>query len=137
MKTSNCLEKENRGKKVGCKRQIYACSSHLRGMSWYVPSGSVLRIVRGSISDSSSKSAMSIGPARASGDSIKMGAPIAICRALAPTIRALSNRVRLGGPMVTSVFSIVSLKGSTWRSHSHSPRHTTTAWWHWGSLHFT
>lgn len=81
--------------------------SHLRGMSWYVPSGRVLRIVRGSILVSSSMRAMSIGPPRLSGDSMRMGAPIAIWRALAPTIRARSKRVIFLGPIATSFFVVV------------------------------
>jgi hypothetical protein len=123
-------------------KKNYPCS-HLRGMSWYVPSGRVLRTVRGSILVSSSKSAMSIGPTWASGDSTRIGAPIAICRALAPTIRARSNRVSLAGPMATSFFEFVSLVLSCTRRHSHathathSSHSTTTARWHRGGLHFS
>jgi len=133
-----CSEKENKKRReYPYSSKFYPCSSHLRGISWYVPFGSVLLIVRGSIPVSSSKSAMSIGPTRASGTSITTGAPMAICRALAPTIRALSNRVSLEGPMETVFSPLDSLERScTWRSHSHST-HSTTAWWHLGSLHFS
>jgi hypothetical protein len=132
-----CSEKENKKRReYPYSSKFYPCSSHLRGISWYVPFGSVLLIVIGSIPESSSKSAMSIGPARASGTSIIIGAPMAICRALAPTIRALSNRVSLAGPMETSFFPFVSLILSCAWGHSHSA-HSATAWRHWRSLHFS
>ena len=132
-----CSEKENKKRReYPYSSKFYPCSSHLRGISWYVPFGSVLLIVIGSIPVSSSKSAMSIGPTRYFGTSTIMGAPMAICRDLAPTIRALSNRVSLAGPIVTSFSSFVILERSCARGHSHSA-HSTTAWWHWGSLHFS
>ena len=81
-------------------------------MSWYSLFGSVRRIVRGRMPELNSKSAMSIGPARASGVSTRSGAPIAICRALAPTIRARSKRVSFLGPILTSFFIVVSLERS-------------------------
>jgi hypothetical protein len=135
-----CSEKENKKRReYPYSSKFYPCISHLRGMSWYVPFGSVLLIVRGSIPESSSKSAMSIGPARASGTSIIMGAPMAICSALAPTIRALSNRVILAGPIETSVSSFFILVLSCAWGHSHSSHsaHSTTAWRHWRSFHFS
>ena len=67
-------------------------------MSWNVPSGKVLLIVIGKIPLSSSLSAMSIGLVSVSITSMSMGAPIDICRDLAPTILAFSNRVIFGGP---------------------------------------
>lgn len=84
--------------------------SHLSGISWNVPSGNVLRIVIGRMPISSSFRAISIGlfspvpPAeRFSSSGRRIGAPIEICRDLAPTILAFSNRVIFGGP--TSTFS--------------------------------
>ena len=59
-------------------------------------------MVIGSIPASSSFRAISIGLIGFSGGGIRIGAPIAICRALAPTIRALSKRVSFGGP--TKIF---------------------------------
>ena len=118
----------------------YATASHFRGMSWNSSFGNVLRMVIGRIPDSSSKSAISIGPAREFGGSTKSGAPIAICRALAPTIRARSKRVTFGGPIETSFFSIVCLiRPCAWRhthashtSHSAHASHSATTWRHWG-----
>ena len=55
----------------------FASKSHLRGMSWYTPSGNVLRTVIGSIPVSSSLRAMSMGLDSDSG-SMSMGAPIDI-----------------------------------------------------------
>jgi hypothetical protein len=52
---------------------------------------------------SSSLRAMSMGLVRLLSTSIKMGAPMDICRDLAPTMRAFSKRVIFGGP--TSTFS--------------------------------
>src|SRR5437879_12917814 len=43
---------------------------------------------------------MSIGDIVPSGSSSSTGAPIETCKALAPTTRAFSNRVSLGGPIV-------------------------------------
>lgn len=77
--------------------------SHFRGMSWKVPSGSVRRTVMGRMPTSSSLRAMSMGLVRLLSTSIKMGAPMDICRDLAPTMRAFSKRVIFGGP--TSTFS--------------------------------
>ena len=84
------------------------------GMSWYVtPSGRVRRIVIGSMPRFSSSIAMSMGLEGATEASIRIGAPMAIWSALAPTIRAFSNRVSLGGPINSSflepVFSERSL----------------------------
>jgi hypothetical protein len=81
--------------------------SHFNGMSWNVLSGSVLLIVIGNMPASNSFNAISIGPVNPSETSMSMGAPIEICRALAPTILAFSNRVILGGPTATLVFSDV------------------------------
>jgi len=49
-----------------------------------------------------------MGFERASEGSMSIGAPMAIWRALAPTIRAFSNRVSLGGPIHISLFRLVS-----------------------------
>ncbi len=51
--------------------------SHFRGISWKVPSGSVLRMVIGKMPASSSTKAMSIGLVFSSA-STKIGAPIEI-----------------------------------------------------------
>ena len=123
-----------------CKRQNYACFSHFRGMSWYSSLGSVRRIVSGRIPLLNSKSAMSIGPAWASGVSTRSGAPIAICKDLAPTIRASSKRVSFVGPILTWFISVVILERSCARRHSHTSHashsaHSTTAWRHWRRLH--
>lgn len=130
-------------KKVRIKAQkSYAyIISHLRGMSWYSSFGNVRRIVIGRVPDFSSTSAISIGPARVFGGSTRIGAPIAICKALAPTIRARSKRVSLAGPIVTSFCSVVCLIRSCTRRHSHAS-HTShsahsTAWWHWRCFHFS
>ncbi len=96
-------------KEWGLKNPIYATVSHLRGMSWNSSFGSVRRIVMGRIPVSSSNIAISIGPARDCGDSTRRGAPIAICKALAPTILARSKRVSLVGPIETSFSSVVCL----------------------------
>ena len=80
-------------------------------MSWKVPSGSVLRIVIGSMPASSSFMAMSMGFVF-SAASTKIGAPIEICSALAPTILAFSKRVIFGGPTMIfwlDVFSTLRL----------------------------
>jgi len=82
--------------------------SHFSGMSWNVPSGSVLLTVMGSMSAASSFSAMSMGPENPSETSTRIGAPMDIWRALAPTIRAFSNRVIFGGPTVILLVSDVS-----------------------------
>lgn len=63
-------------------------------------SGNVRLIVIGRIPASSSLSAMSIGPVKVCWESMSIGAPIDICRALAPTTRAFSKRVSFGGPTV-------------------------------------
>ena len=57
------------------KNGLYA--SHLRGMSWKVPSGRVLRMVMGRMFASNSHKAMSIGFVF-SAASTKIGAPIEI-----------------------------------------------------------
>jgi len=69
------------------------------GTSWWVPSGNVRLIVIGRMPMSSSFRAMSIGFEKPSEMSTSMGAPIDICRDLAPTILAFSKRVSLGGPI--------------------------------------
>ena len=76
-------------------------------MSWYVPSGSVLLIVMGSMLIDSSFRAMSMGLEIPSERSTSIGAPMEIWRALAPTILAFSKRVIFGGPIVTLPFSDV------------------------------
>jgi hypothetical protein len=48
----------------------------------------------------SSSNAMSIGLEEPFATSISIGAPIEICKALAPTILAFSKRVIFGGPIV-------------------------------------
>ena len=68
--------------------------------------------------------------------STKTGAPIAICNALAPTMRALSKRVSLGGPTQILESSVVMLELSgSFRTHTHA------AWrslrWHCGAFHLT
>jgi hypothetical protein len=68
-------------------------------MSWDIPLGNRLLIVIGRTFSRSSFSATSMllvdSPA-----AVRIGAPIAIWRALAPTILAFSNRVIRGGPMM-------------------------------------
>ncbi len=105
---------------------FYPWRSHLSGISWWVPSGNVLRMVMGSVPASSSLRAMSIGFERALDGSTSIGAPMATWRALAPTIRAFSKRVSFGGPIQIFLSPIVSLeRSSTLRPHS---------WRHlWGS----
>jgi len=76
-------------------------------MSWKVPSGNVLLIVMGSKPKLSSFIAMSIGLDTPSEVSTRIGAPIEICRALAPTILAFSKRVIFGGPIEIFCFSDV------------------------------
>ena len=49
--------------------------------------------------DSNSAKAISIELENASSNSIRIGALIEICRALAPTILAFSKRVIFGGPI--------------------------------------
>jgi hypothetical protein len=61
----------------------------------------------------SSSRAMSMGPVDALLGSISIGAPMAIWRALAPTILALSKRVSFGGPMVIFFSVPVSLEFSS------------------------
>ena len=78
------------------------------GISWNVPSGNVRLIVIGKIPDSSSLKAISIGLERLSATSMRTGAPMDICRALAPTILAFSNRVSFGGPTEIFAFFDVS-----------------------------
>jgi hypothetical protein len=96
--------------------------SHLSGMSWWVPSGNVLRMVMGSTAASSSLRAMSIGFERALDGPTSIGAPIAIWRALAPTIRAFSKRVSFGGPIQNFLSPLVSLvRPDTLRPHSRRP----------------
>jgi hypothetical protein len=50
---------------------------------------------------SSSCNAISIGLVKPPSTPTSMGAPMEICKALAPTIRAFSNLVIFGGPTVT------------------------------------
>lgn len=69
-------------------------------MSWNVPSGSFLLIVIGRMLESNSFKAMLIGLEPPSDTSTSMGAPMDICRALAPTTLAFSKRVIFGGPIV-------------------------------------
>lgn len=57
-------------------------------------------MVIGNTPAASSLSAMSIGPVKLCLESMSMGAPIDICRALAPTTLAFSKRVIFGGPIV-------------------------------------
>jgi len=59
-------------------------------------------MVMGNVLALSSFNAMSMGPEKFLDGSIRIGAPMDICRALAPTILAFSKRVSLGGP--TSIF---------------------------------
>lgn len=68
-------------------------------MVWLVPSGIFLLMLIGSIPPSSSRVATLIGDMFLEGRSTRIGAPIDICRALAPTILALSNLVSLSGPI--------------------------------------
>ena len=58
-------------------------------------------MVIGSMPAPSSFNAISIGLVNPSDTSTSIGAPIEICRALAPTTLAFSKRVILGGPTVT------------------------------------
>ena len=96
------------------------------------PSGSFLRILIGRTFSSSSIMAISIGDL-ASGILSRVGAPIAICRALAPTILALSKRVIFGGPTQIFLSSLVMLElSSTFRSHAT----WGTLWRHWWALRF-
>jgi len=93
--------------------QNYPDMSQFMGMSWYVtPSGRVRRIVIGKTPRFSSSMAMSMGLERSLVGCIKIGAPMAICRALAPTIRAFSNRVSLEGPIKFSLLELVFLEHS-------------------------
>jgi len=78
------------------------------GISWQVPSGNVRLIVIGRIPISSSFRAMSIGLEKPSETSTSTGAPIDIWRDLAPTIRAFSKRVSLGGP-IKIFFSVLDV----------------------------
>lgn len=118
-------------------------ASHLSGISWNVPSGSVRLIVMGKTPISSSLRAISIGlfkPVppleRLSSRASKIGAPMEIWSERAPTIRAFSKRVIFGGPTVT-----FSAEGdSLVTSHSahtafHARRHSATCP-HWGGFHF-
>jgi len=90
------------------KGDVYCSSkSHFSGISWKVLSGNVRLMVIGKIPAPSSFKAMSIGLENPSETSMSMGAPMDICRALAPTILAFSNRVILGGPIVIFFFSDV------------------------------
>jgi len=66
-----------------------------------VLSGNVRLIVIGRMPISSSFKAMSIGFEKPLDTSRSRGAPMEIWRALAPTIRAFSKRVSLGGPIKT------------------------------------
>ena len=72
-----------------------------RGISWNRPSGRYLRIVKGSILLINSCSAIIIG-SRTSSESIRIGAPIESCKALAPMIRLFSYFVRCPGPTFIS-----------------------------------
>ncbi len=104
----------------------------MSGISWKVPSGKVRRIVIGSTPISSSLMAMSIGLAKFLVGSTKIGAPIEIWRALAPTMRARSKRVILGGPIqiFSSSAGILELS-STFSAHSAHPAHSrSTLRWH-------
>jgi len=67
-----------------------------------MPFGSDLRMEIGRASASSSIMAVWIGPLYCPSMGTKAGAPIAICSERAPTIRALSKRVSLGGPILIS-----------------------------------
>ncbi len=98
-------------------------------MSWKVPSGRVRRMVMGKIPESNSHSAMSIGLVFSSA-STRIGAPIEICSARAPTILAFSKRVIFGGPTV--IFS--DILHHPWHS-AHTARHTS-ARRHRRRLHF-
>jgi hypothetical protein len=82
--------------KNGKRGEFY--SNHLSGMSWNVPSGNVRLMVIGKIAMPISFSAMSIGLETAASASTRIGAPMLICKARAPTILAFSNRVTFGGP---------------------------------------
>jgi hypothetical protein len=66
----------NKKPKLGKRRKV-AYESHLKGISWKVPSGRVLRIVMGKMPASSSDRAMSMGFVF-SAASTKIGAPIEI-----------------------------------------------------------
>jgi len=72
------------------------------GISCVIPFGSDLLIEIGRASSSSSIIAVPIGPLYGPSMGMKAGAPIAIWRDLAPTIRALSKRVSFGGPILIS-----------------------------------
>jgi hypothetical protein len=97
----------------GYKIKKWDYMSHFIGMSWYVtPSGRVRRIVIGNTLWFSSSMAMSMGLDRSLAGCIRIGAPMAIWRALAPTIRAFSNLVSLGGPIKISLPGFVSLERS-------------------------
>lgn len=85
---------------VLCSSRVSGTSSHFKGMFWLVPSGSDRRMLMGRTPSRSSTSAISIGDMVPSGSSRSTGAPIETCKALAPTTRAFSNRVSLGGPIV-------------------------------------
>ena len=67
-----------------------------------MPLGSVRLIEIGSAPASSSIRARLMGSEMSAGIGTRGGAPKESWRALAPTIRARSNRVSLGGPIVTS-----------------------------------
>jgi len=101
-------ESSGRGGYVSRLQNLH--NSHFRGMSWYVTSsGSVLRMVIGRIPLLSSSMAMSMGFGSFLEGSMRSGAPMAIWRALAPTTRALSNLVSLGGPTQIFLSELVSL----------------------------
>jgi hypothetical protein len=61
-------------------------------------------MVIGKIPTPSSFKAISMGLEIPSEMSISIGAPMEICRALAPTILAFSKRVTFGGPITTFSF---------------------------------
>lgn len=71
------------------------------GISWHLPSGRYLRIVRGNTLLNNSCSAIIIG-SRASSESTRMGAPMESCNARAPIILLFSYFVRCPGPTVIS-----------------------------------
>jgi len=121
--------------KEGC---VYPCNNHLSGMSWKASSGRVLRIVMGNMPISNSLMAMSIGLDKLWEGSTKMGAPIAIWRALAPTMRALSKRVSLGGPTQIFLSSgfILELSSTFW-PHSRPSHSRRTPRWCWWAFHFS
>ena len=81
-------------------------SSAFIGMSWVTPLGSARRIEIGSASTASSSMAISIGPVYPPSKGTNGGAPMAICRDLAPIRRARSKRVSFGGPILISKFGI-------------------------------